>query len=437
MTPTARTATLERSAPVGLPRLLAGYRPNEAMSLREHIQLYRPPPRRGATRRGGPLIATVEAAGLRGRGGAAFPTATKMRAVVQQRGRPIVVVNGSEGEALSVKDQLLLTSLPHLVLDGAVLAAEAVGADEVVVGVDRGTRGALAGVSRALAERHAAGLDPELLRLVTLPTRYVAGEETALVQFINGGPAKPTFTPPRPFERGVGGRPTLIQNVETLAHLALIARFGPAWYREMGTADEPGSTLLTVGGAVNHASVCEVSLGTPIREAVQAAGGLTGEVSAFLVGGYFGSWLTADVAWDLPVTNATLRAAGAALGTGVIYAFPGGRCGLVAAARVTRYLAGESAGQCGPCLYGLAAISEAMDNIADGRQPAANAQRLHQLFDEVRGRGACHYPDGVVRFVATALGVFEDEIGRHNANGRCLAGEPPLLPIPAYDERWR
>ncbi len=437
MTSSSRTATLERAAPSGLPRLLAGYRPDESMSLREHLQLNRPPPRRGATRRGGPLIATIEAAGLRGRGGAAFPTATKMRAVVQQRGRPIVVVNGSEGEALSVKDQMLLTSLPHLVLDGAVLAAEAVGADEVVVAVDRDTRGALASVSRALAERRAAQLDPEVLRLVQLPTRYVAGEETALVQFINGGPAKPTFTPPRPFERGVGGRPTLIQNVETLAHVALIARFGPDWYREMGTADEPGSTLLTVGGAVHHASVCEVALGTPISDAVHAAGGLTSEVSAFLVGGYYGSWLKAGVAWELPLTNAALRAEGAALGTGVVYAFPAGRCGLVAAARVTRYLAGESAGQCGPCLYGLQAISDAMASIADGRQPAVMAQRLHQLFDEVRGRGACRYPDGVVRFVATALEVFEDEIWRHDSNGRCLAGEPPLLPIPAYDGRWQ
>jgi len=437
VTSTSRAATLERAAPDGLPRLLAGYRPDEPMGLRDHLQLYRPPPRRGATRRGGPLIATVEAAGLRGRGGAGFPTATKMRAVVQRRGRPVVVVNGSEGEALSVKDQLLLTSLPHLVLDGAVLAAEAVGADEVVVAVDRAARGALASVSRALAERHAAQLDPEVIRLVDLPTRYVAGEETALVQFINGGVAKPTFTPPRPFERGVGGRPTLIQNVETLAHLALIARFGPDWYREMGTADEPGSTLLTVGGAVEHASVCEVALGTPVRDAVHAAGGLSSEVSAFLVGGYFGSWLKAGVAWDLPLTNAALRAEGAALGTGVIYAFPAGRCGLVAAARVTRYLAGESAGQCGPCVYGLAAISDAMASIAHGDQPEQMAARLQQLFDEVRGRGECRYPDGVIRFVASALEVFDDEIARHEAHGRCLAGEPPVLPIPAVDGSWR
>ena len=151
-------------------------------------------------------------------------------------------------------------------LDGAVLAAEAVGADEVVVAVDRHARGARAGVERALAERHAARFDPELFRARRRPpTRYVAGEETALVQFINGGPAKPTFTPPRPFERGVGGRPTLIQNVETLAHLALIARFGADWYREIGTEDEPGSTLVTVGGAVAHASVCEVAFGTPDR----------------------------------------------------------------------------------------------------------------------------------------------------------------------------
>jgi NADH:ubiquinone oxidoreductase subunit F (NADH-binding) len=407
------------------------------MGLDEHVHAYGPPPWRGTSRRAGPLINSIEAAGLRGRGGAAFPTGRKMRTVAQHRGRPVVVVNGSEGEALSAKDRLLLTSLPHLVLDGAALAAEAVGADEVVVAVDRAARRAIANLTRAIETRRATRLDPLAVRLVGLPTRYVAGEETALVNFVNGGLAKPTFTPPRPFERGVGGRPTLIQNAETLAHVALIARYGADWFRELGTADEPGSTLLTVGGAVTHPSVVEVALGTPIRDAVQAVGGLTNEVSAFLVGGYYGSWLRADEAWDRPLTNAALKNVGAALGTGVVYAFPAGCCGLVAAARIADYLAGETAGQCGPCVFGLRAIADAMSSIAAGQHVAAMVQRLNELFDEVRGRGACHYPDGVIRFVATALEVFAPEVHHHQAHQRCLAGEPPRLPIPAFDGSWR
>lgn len=436
-TTTTRPASTPRHGPSGLPRLLAGYRPDGTMGLDEHLHTYGPPPWRGRTRRGGTLINSIDAAGLRGRGGAAFPTGRKMRTVAEQRGRAVVVVNGSEGESLSAKDRLLLAHLPHLVLDGAALAAEAVGADEVIVGVDRVARRAIANMTRAIEARRAARLDPLPVRLVGLPTRYVAGEETALVNFINGGLAKPTFTPPRPFEKGVSGRPTLIQNVETVAHVALIARYGADWFRELGTSDEPGSTLLTVGGAVAHPSVCEVALGTTIGHAVQAVGGLTTEASAFLLGGYYGSWLRAGDAWDLPLTNAALKTMGAALGTGVVYAFPGGRCGLLAAARIADYLAGETAGQCGPCLYGLRAIADAMANVAAGHHVRANVDRLNELFDTVRGRGACHYPDGVIRFVATALDVFAGEVHRHQQHHRCLAGEPPHLPIPDFDGSWQ
>jgi NADH:ubiquinone oxidoreductase subunit F (NADH-binding) len=425
------------AGPRGLPRLLSGYRPEGPMSLDEHVGRYGPPPAPGTGRRGRHLISTVEAAGLRGRGGAAFPTARKMHAVARHRRRPVVVANGAEGEALSAKDRLLMTCLPHLVLDGAVLAAEAVGADEVIVAIDRGAGAALRAVSDAMAARSRARPDPVMTRVVTLPTRYVAGEETALVNFVNGGLAKPTFVPPRPFERGVAGRPTLIQNVETLAHLALIARYGPDWFRELGTADEPGSTLVTVSGVVATPTVCEIGLGTPVRDVIGAAGGATEAVGAFLVGGYYGSWLAADDVWDLPLTNAALHARGAALGTGVVYAFPAGHCGLIASARIAGYLADESAGQCGPCLYGLRSIADALASVADCTHSPTTVDRLRGWFGDVRGRGACHYPDGVVRFVATALDVFGDEVARHDRDGRCLAVPPAPLPIPSSDGSWQ
>ena len=436
MTPTTtRPAPPRAAGPAGLPRLLAGYRPDGTVSLEEHLHQHGRPPL-GTARRGG-LVEAVEASGLRGRGGAAFPTGRKMRTVAQARGRAAVVINGSEGEPLSAKDRLVLACLPHLALDGAVLAAEAVGADEVVVAVDRNSLRALTAVSRSIEARRRARLDPVPVRVVALPPRYVAGEETALVHFLNGGQAKPTFTPPRPFERGVGGRPTLIQNVETIANVGLIARYGPDWFRALGTADEPGSTLLTVGGAVQHGSVCEVALGTRLAEAVRATGGSTHEIAAFLLGGYYGTWLSAERAWDVPLTNAALKARGASLGTGVVYAFPAGCCGLVATARITDYLARETAGQCGPCVYGLRAVADAMTSVAEGHQVSAKVDRLRQLFDEIRGRGACHYPDGVLRFVASALETFHDEVERHAARRRCLASESPAMPIPAYDPTWQ
>jgi NADH:ubiquinone oxidoreductase subunit F (NADH-binding) len=431
----------ETAPPPELPRLLAGVHDGAPVSLEQHVARYGPLPRHGMRRRGSSaLMAIVEQSGLRGRGGGAFPTARKMHAVAHGSGRPVVVVNGSEGEPLSAKDKLLLAMFPHLVLDGAAVAAEAVGASEVVIAVDRDARPALRAVAHALGTRGRARLDPVPFRLVDLPTRYVAGEETALVSFLNGADAKPTFVPPRPFERGVGGRPTLVQNVETLAHLALIARFGPDWFRSVGTDGEPGSVLLTVSGAVAHPGVCEVALGTSLRDVMAVVGGETHQISAFLVGGYFGSWMAANDVLDLPLTNATLRAAGSGLGCGVFYAFPAGRCGVEASARIARYLADESAGQCGPCLYGLRAVADSMQAIADCRHGRGEIETLRRWCNQIEGRGACSFPDGAVRFARSALEVFAEEVHLHGQRGRCLTGDAPAMPMPrrdANERSWR
>ena len=424
-----------RSGPAGLPRLLQGCQPDRAMPLVEHVDHHGPLPGFGRSRRATPLIDLVEAAGLRGRGGAAFPVATKLRAVAGGRRRSVVLVNGSEGETLSAKDRLLLRSLPHLVLDGATLAAEAVGADTIVVGVDRLADDAQWAVSRAVAER--ARIDPLVATVLTVPPRYVAGEETALVNLVNGGDAKPTFTPPRPFERGVRGRPTLVQNVETLAHLALIARHGADWFRQLGTHDEPGSMLVTVSGAVPRASVCEVALGAPLLDAIDAAGGATCAIGAVLVGGFFGAWLPAETARTLAMTNAALRAAGGALGSGIVYAFPADECGLVATADAARALAAESAGQCGPCVHGLAALADAIGDVAAGRDVAHATARIHRVAEQVRGRGACRYPDGVLRFVESALVAFAPEVHRHAVDHGCRLAAPTPLPVQHSSGGWR
>src|SRR5207249_605571 len=207
--------------------------------------------------------------GLTGRGGAGFPTAIKLRAVADSRARTVVVANGVEGEPPSAKDRFLLAQNPHLVLDGAEAAA-AVGARDVVIALAEGAAHARARMAAAIEARR--GTARARFQLVSAPDRFVAGEESALVQLLNGGPAKPTFVPPRPFERGVDGRPTLVQNVETLANIGLIARFGPAWFRELGTAAEPGTVLVTVSGAVRDPGVYEVELGMPLRQIIQLCG---------------------------------------------------------------------------------------------------------------------------------------------------------------------
>jgi len=402
-------------------RLLATVRSDgAAVPLRDHLAQYGELPR--DVSRG--LAAELAAAGLTGRGGAAFPTAAKLDAVLAQRARAVVLANGAEGEPASSKDKVLLSYVPHLVLDGAVLAARAVGARNVVVATTTATAQF---VARAIGERGDPGVR---LRLATVPDRFVTGEETALVRFLNGGPALPTFTPPRPFERGVGDMPTLVLNVETLAQTALIARYGAAWFRREGTSAEPGTTLVTLGGAVARPGVYEIALGLPLAELVALAGGATSELSAFLVGGYFGAWIGAGEAKTARLANADLSRLRVNLGARAIHALPAGACGVAETARVARYLADESAGQCGPCVHGLDAVAGNLEHLARAAARRDDAGVLRRRLGQIAGRGACRHPDGAVGLVASALRVFAGDFERHASGRRCGATAAGLLPLP-------
>jgi len=377
------------------------------------------------------LITAVERSGLRGRGGAAFPTARKLRAVAEGR-RPAVVVNGSEGEPASSKDKVLLQLSPHLVLDGALLAAAAVGAGEVIIGVDRRAVAALQSLHGALAERgHERAAT---VRIEAVPHRYVAGEESALVNWLNGGPAKPTVTPPRPSEVGVAGRPTLVDNVETVAHLAQIARFGPEWFRQLGTPDEPGTILATLSGGVRHPGVREASIGSPLADLIAAADPVGPAIGAVLVGGYYGSWLSPAQVATVRLTNHDLRPIGAGIGCGAIVVLAPDVCGLGETARILSWLAGETAGQCGPCVNGLAAIAGAMIELHDGHDTVT---RLRRWAGQVEGRGACRFPDGAVRLLRSSLDVFGDDIDRHLGGPGCPS-RSGLATVPESSaEPWR
>lgn len=419
------------SAAPSLPRLLVGLAGGgRSAGLDAHLERYGA---HGASHVRADLIGLLEESGLTGRGGAAFPVAVKMAAVASRSGRRVVVVNGAEGEPASGKDRALLRRLPHLVIDGAVLAASAVGAREVIVATGSGGQVEQAALAHAIGEREGRRLDgPVRTFAVAVPNSFVAGEETALVRFLNGGPAKPTFTPPRPFERGVGGAPTLVQNAETLANVALIARFGAGWFRSLGTEDEPGSVLVSLTGAVGRAGVYEVELGTTFEALLRQAEGATGPLQALLVGGFFGSWLEARTALSLRLLDADLAPYGAALGARAVVALPEGACGVVETARVAGYLARESAGQCGPCVHGLAAVARALGRLARRERDDRRGDLLRWL-DLVRGRGACRHPDGAARFVASALDVFADEFSLH-ARGRCSGAGRLVLPVPKRQE---
>lgn len=396
-----------------------------------HLACYGPLPTSGPA-----LIEVVRDAGLVGRGGSGFPTGTKMAAVASRRGRRVVVGNGTEGEPASAKDRTLMAQAPHLVFDGVSAAAAAVGASEAIVCVDVIGSEVASIMAAALAQRVAAGIDRVPIRLELSPDRYVAGEETALIRWLDGGEAKPTATPPRPFEKGVKGRPTLVDNVETLADVALIARFGAAWFRSLGAAGEPGSLLTTLSGALASPGVYEVATNTTLAGALQHAGAELSQISALLVGGYFGTWIPAFMASHLTFTHESLRAVGGSIGCAAVFALPHHACGLAETARITRWLADQNAGQCGPCVNGLPAMADALDQILSGSLNARMAHdRLHQLFTLVEGRGGCRHPDGVVRMVRSAMSTFAVDIERHIAGFACAPGAP-MLPTPITGA-WR
>ncbi len=408
------------------------------LDLNDHLREYGPVPlpgRDGRHDRDGhadraSFIDLVERAGLTGRGGAGFPTGRKMRAVAAGGGPTAVVANGAEGEPASFKDRLLLMRVPHLVLDGIALAAAAIGAGNAYLCVHASQRDLLASLHAAVKERRDAHADTVAVRLAELPVHYVASEQSAIVQYLNGGPAKPTFAPPRTHESGVRGRATLVNNVETLAHLALIARYGDRWFRAVGLPSAPGSALLTVGGALAKPGVYEIALGTTIGQVLTLAG-VTEPLQAVLTGGYFGSWLPIDVAWRVRMTHADLRAAGGAFGAGVLIALPRPACGLAETARVLGYLAGETAGQCGPCVMGLPALAGAFADLAYRGGSAGQRDRVTRWQRLVNGRGACRHPDGASQFAASALAAFGADAQLHEQRGPCASlRRPPQLPLP-------
>lgn len=420
----ARTATAERPqvAPISeIPaRLLF------AASGRESLPDYES---RGGYRSGGyegrELIEAIEAAGLRGRGGAAFPTGVKLRAVAGREGVRHVVANGEEGEPTSIKDRWLMRARPHLVLDGLLRTAAAVGAAQAHVYLSDGP--AAQSVAEALEE---LGTTPIPVRITRVEPAYVAGEETAAVRAIGGGPAKPLDKPPRPFEAGVDGQPTLVANVETLANVPLVASLGPDWFRRAGTEHSPGTFLLTLSGACRAPGLYEIELGTSLGVAIERAGGLICDPGGFLMGGFFGG-IIGSRALDLPLDYGRLRDEGSGLGCGAITVFGEDACPVAIAAGVMSFFAESNAKQCGPCIRGTSAMRDALAALSAGpaEQPAV-IERLQGWSVSLRGRGACATLDGAAGLVTSLFREFPDHVASHLAGPckRCSAEE--LTPDP-------
>jgi NADH:ubiquinone oxidoreductase subunit F (NADH-binding) len=364
------------------------------------------------------LINELEASGLVGHGGAWFPVGTKWRAVAEaSRRRPVVVANGSEGEPASRKDTFLLSHAPHLVLDGLSLAASTLRAQHAIAYVPSAS---MPTVETALNERLAHGFDPITIELVESPDTFIAGQESAVVNALGGRRgALPFFVGLTSIrERGIGGRPTLVQNVETLAHVALVARFGAEWFRSVGTLENPGTMLLTVNRP-GRQFVVEAALDSSLRAALRIGEDDLTDTSAYLLGGYGGTWVPPEVFAALPASETAARRAGATLGAGVIIPLPRDVCPLAEMADVVRYMEGQGAGQCGPCVHGLSEMAELMERLAYGPRSGNLRDRILETTPLVEGRGACRHPDGVVRFLRSGLRVFADEVADHQRRGPC------------------
>jgi len=374
------------------------------------------------------LVEAVRAAGLTGRGGAGFPTARKWDSVRAGHRSPLLAVNAMEGEPASAKDRALLSAAPHLVIDGAVLVARLIGAAEIVLCVAHDRNESAESVRTALVERDGIVGGPPV-RLLRPPGRYVSGEESALVAWLAGGPALPQFRATKSTPLTIRRRPVLVQSAETLAHVALIARHGPEWFRSAGLPDAPGTCLVTASGAVDRPGVYEVELGTPVGAILRRAG-LEHPVGAVLVGGYGGAWLHRDLL-ETPYAPGALAAAGSAVGAGVLAVIPASSCGIAETARVAAYMADQSAGQCGPCVFGLPALAQDLVHLTRGLGDRQTVMRLRHRLGTVEGRGACRHPDGVVRLVRSALDVFAHDVDQHARRRPCLGwNHKPILPIP-------
>ena len=410
MTMTSDVAT----EPIGLTparegRLLAA---EAEASLASHVRTFGALPRREPRA----MLRELEASGLTGRGGAAFPAWRKLAAAAEtasgrRRGRtPILIANGSEGEPLSWKDAVLLQNAPHLVVDGMLTAARAIGATNVLLMVNAD---ALGRVERALAERP----DARVIELVEAADSFISGEASAVVNAIENDDPRPTDRTARLTESGLRGRPTVVQNVETLAHVGLIARFGATWFRSLGDASDPGTRLVTVTGDVPHRGVFELPTDATLDEALAVAGADGRSASAALIGGYHGAWVPSR-SFRTPLTQADLARFGAQPGAGVIHVLGDHRCGLQTTARIVAYLAGQTANQCGPCMFGLPTMAARFEGLATGSAARENAAELIRLSGLVVGRGACHHPDGTIRLIRSALHVFASDVHAH-AEGRC------------------
>ena len=413
------------------------------------------------------VLDELDHAGLRGRGGAGFPAGRKWRSVASggaELGDRYVVANGAEGEPGTFKDRPLLRANPYQVLEGLAVAATVVGAREAFCAVKASFASEIVALERAMREM----IDADLLgdapmSLVTGPEEYLFGEEKALLEVIEGNDPMPRWLPPyihglfattpqegwsagsgvdADDEARVGSNPTLVSNVETLAHVPLIVTRGAEWYRTMGTRETPGPLIATVVGDVMRAGYAEIEAGTTLREVIDRVGGgaRSGREIKAVLSGVSNPVLTA-AQLDAPVSYEGLAAAGGGLGSAGFIVYDDTRSMVAVGQMVSRFLYVESCGQCRACKFGCGEISRALDRVAGAAGDVHDIEDIGKRLLGITDQNRCFVGEEEQRVVASLLRLFPEDFTAP------LEGAPPLAPLPipkivnlhdgvaVYDER--
>ena len=377
------------------------------------------------------VVKLVSASGLRGRGGAGYLTGAKWRACAGTDSRVrYVVANGFEADPGAQLDRLLMERDPHAILEGLALAAYSVGATHATLVVNAGYSTAASRLRSALAEAeslgylgsNAMGTGTELsIDIHALRGSFVAGEETVLLRALEDRRAQPDQRPPHPTEKGLWGKPTVVNNVETLAAVPWIVANGAAAYGAIGHHEAPGTMLIQVSGAVRTPGVVEVPMGTPLREVIEAAGGATGSLKAVMVGGPCGGFLPPS-GLDTPLGFDELAAAGAILGSGTVLVADGSTCIVDLATLMTRYLNDESCGKTIPCRIGTRRLAELGAGFCSGRCRPSDATLLADLSTDIVDAALCGLEASAVNPLRSGMRYFAQEFEDHIVRGSCPAG---------------
>lgn len=375
----------------------------------------------------GDVVEVIAASGLRGRGGAGFPAGVKWRAVAAEgAAEKYVVANGAEGEPGSYKDRFLMKHLPHQVVAGVLLAAYAVGARKCYVYIHHEAEDCMAAMAAAVEEARREGLvgrnilssgfDCEIAICVA-GVGYVAGEETAVLRVIEGDVPKPRAKPPYPTQKGLWGHPTLVNNIETLANVPAIVANGAEWYRSLGTADTPGTILLSLNG-VRKPGVYEVPAGMPLREAINLGGGALGRVKAVLPGGFASGFISGDDL-DVPLEHGALRERGSSLGAGAVHVIDESRCVVEFTWKVMKFFAAETCGQCFPCRKGTREFLQLVMELEEGEARSNWTQAMDEVLELTGRKTICGLDKAAGLAMRSALRLFPADFEAHLRQPSC------------------